>query len=366
MSAEYAASAKAVPDVSATGWPVMKVCLMHAARREGTVAREAMNRLDSGFALGRYVAPGSRLLVSGAGSGKTETATVATAEGIREQQHSATWAAARTSELHRVLAALDLANHEWRLLTGEVTLSFTDRPDLLRRASDPNETTLFAREIYQAVLDVTQASHNVRQAVWHKYNAASQAVAAARGERRPSTPWWVWVAGTGATQEVLTAPLQTIDTEAAFLAHLRLLVDHSTLSTRTLLKAVEKRVPSSPGHSTLVGWLKGEKLPKQLSEPVLRAIVGALAANIIGDNPGTVQQVAHDHVRTYRMLLAKRQGEALVSGPVHRALDVLANKELQLGLTDGDRIKREVVRELREQILAELAADHARATAVTA
>ncbi|OLZ59576.1 hypothetical protein [Amycolatopsis keratiniphila] len=47
--------------------------------------------------------------------------------------------------------------------------------------------------------------------------------------------------------------------------------------------------------------------------------------------------------------------------PVHRALDVLAEREqLHLGGTDDYRIRREVVRELREQSLAELAADRTR------
>lgn len=195
---------------------------------------------------------------------------------------------------------------------------------LLRHASDPTETTLFDREVYRAVLDSTEASHAVRQEVWRRFNSADQAVAAARGERRPSTHQSVWMAGTGSAQEMMTAPLQTIDTERSFVAHLRYLVDYSTLSTRTLHKAVDRRVTSAPGHSTLVGWLKGDKLPAQLSEPVLRAIVEVLASNIVGADPGVARHVADEHVKSFRMLLQLRtarqgRGRHVVRGQRHRA-----------------------------------------------
>lgn len=314
-------------------------------------------------ALTRYVAPGVQVTVSGPAK-----AAGAASPTVGEPSRALRTAVARTRELHRVLASLDPANHVWRLLAGEVTTKFADRPDLLLRASDPAETTLFAREVYQAVLDLTDAPHTVRQEVWRRFNAADQADALARGERRPGTPWSVWVAGTGSAQEVTTAPLQTLDTEKAFLAHLRFLVTYSTLSTRRLHKAVSKRVPSAPGHTTLVGWIKGAKLPTQLSEPVLRAVVEVLAGNIVvnADADGVARHVADEHVQTFRMLLAQRQGDALVSGPVHRALAALAEQERQLGDSVEDQVRREVAHDLRDRILAELAADRAHAMPASA
>jgi hypothetical protein len=352
------------PGPPATGsFPDPTAVTQEVLKQVGSFTAFAGPRGVAFTAAGRYSAPGSRIILSmpvkaGADGGR---------EAGDDRRSAAPPAAeARIRELHRVLAGLNPANLEWRLLAGEVAPAFADRPDLLRRASDPAETTLFSREVYKAVLDLTDAPHTVRREAWRCFNAASQAVAAAKGRRRVSTPWSLWVAGTGTAQDVMAAPLQTIDTETVFLAHLRFLLSYSTLSTRTLHKAVDKRVTSAPGHSTLVGWLKGAKLPALLSEPVLRAIVEALADDIVGDDLGVVQHVVDEHVRSYRMLLAQRQGEALMSGPVQRALAVLAEHELQLGDTGEDRIRRETGRELRERILAELAADRAHAMPTSA
>lgn len=328
-------------------------------QREGQVpASNARRRF------GLYTAPGREVVVGGLPS--TPDVRFSMRVGRGRRSHAEVVAQARTGELHRFLAALVPPTTEWRLLAVNALSSFADQPDLLRRACDPAETTLLAGEVYRAVLDILDAPYTVRLEVWRRYNAADQAAAAARGQRRVNTSSLVWVAGTATAQEVMIAPLRTIDTEASFIAHLRFLLSYSTLSTRTLLKAVAKLVQHSPSHSTLVGWLKGAKLPAQLSEPMLRAIVEALAEDILDDPVGTVRHVGDEHVKTFRMLLAQRQGDVLVSGPVHRALGVLAEQEKQLGDDGDDAIRRKVLRDVRAQILAALAADRAHAAPVSA
>ncbi|SFW12016.1 hypothetical protein [Amycolatopsis australiensis] len=343
--------------------PTLGQQLEALAEEHWELRRETLRRLADAEARGRYVTPGKRIKLAVPGKA-IAGGRVAAAVDVVDDPRALAIAEARTKELHRALAALDPGQHEWRLLAGEVGTDVSIRPALLRRAWNPEETTLFAREVYRAVLDLAGAAHTVRQEIWRRFNAAFQAVAAAKGKRQAGTSSnsLLWVSGTATAQEVMTAPLQTIDTEPAFLAHLRYLLDYSTLSTRTLHAAMAKRVPRVPGHTTLVGWLKGTKLPSQLSESALRAMVEALAENIVENALGAVRQVVDEHVRTYRMLLTQRQGDALLAGPVQRALGVLAEQELDLDdAEEEDRIRREVLHELRERILAELEADRARA-----
>ncbi len=54
-----------------------------------------------------------------------------------------------------------------------------------------------------------------------------------------------------------------------------------------------------------------------------------------------------------------------MSGPVHRALQALAEQELHLGESIGDQ-SREAVRELCERVLTEFVADRANAVPVSA
>ncbi|SFW11347.1 hypothetical protein, partial [Amycolatopsis australiensis] len=163
----------------------------------------------------------------------------------------------------------------------------------------------------------------MRQEIWRRFNAAFQAVAAAKGKRQAGTSSnsLLWVSGTATAQEVMTAPLQTIDTEPAFLAHLRYLLDYSTLSTRTLHAAMAKRVPRVPGHTTLVGWLKAPSCPHS-SASRLCGMVEALAENIV-ENPSVPSAGVDEHVRTTGC--CSLSGRAMPAGrPVQRALGVLA------------------------------------------
>ncbi|WIX85512.1 hypothetical protein [Amycolatopsis sp. DG1A-15b] len=307
--------------------------------------------------LGRYTAPGRRIRFQ-MHTGQTGDGSPAPAVEVLRPAEKSAVVAARIRELHRALAALEPGRHEWRLLIGKVKPDIGAEMSLLRRAWDPDEPTLFAREIYEAILHMVEASYTTRQDILRRFNAAAQAAGAGKRGRAGSVSAQRWIPGTATPQEVMTAPLQVIDSEGAFLAHLRFLQEYSTLSTRTLHRELSKRVSRAPGHTTLVGWLKSAKLPAQLGEQVLRAMVEMLADDILGGEVGLVRQAADEHVRTYRMLVAGRQGEALLSGPVQRALAVLGEREQALDEADSDdRIRRELLDEMRERILAELAAD---------
>lgn len=316
---------------------------------------EYVDGLNPGLA--RYTAPGRRIrfqMHTGlAGDGSPGTAVKVFQPSDQRLVRKAAAVAARTRELHRALAALEPARHEWRLLTGKVESNLGAEMSLLRRAWDPDEPTLFARQIYETVLDMVEASHTTQQDILRRFNAAVQATGKHR--QADSVSAQRRIPGTATPQEVMIAPLQVIDSEGAFLAHLRFLQEYSTLSTRALHRELNKRVSRGPGHTTLVGWLKGAKLPTQLGEPVLRAMVEALADDVLAGAVGPVRQVADEHVRTYRMLIVRRQGDALLSGPVQRALDTL-ERALDDAAPD-DRIRRQLLMEMRERILAELAAD---------
>ncbi len=170
--------------------------------------------------------------------------------------------AAQTRELHHTLAALEPGRHEWRLLTGTVKTDAGAEMSLLRRAWDPDESMLLAREVNEAVLDMVAATPTTRQDICPRFNAAVQATAAGKSRRPVGISAQRRIPGTASPQEVMTAPLHVIVSEGEFLANLRFLQEYFTLSTRTLHRELSKPVSRAPGHTTLVGWLKGTELPR--------------------------------------------------------------------------------------------------------
>lgn len=154
----------------------------------------------------------------------------------------------------------------------------------------------------------------------------------------PAKPPRWWVAATIPPQELrqlAVDQLKLVDTEAALLAHLKLLMDLSAHSTRTLHRELAKRCQRVPSHTTIANWLSATTRPRQFTEDILVKMVSVLiddlATGLVEDVPSGnkvhTPAVIDAHKRVYRSLIMARNADQLRAGPVARALANLTAQE---------------------------------------
>jgi MoxR-like ATPase len=149
--------------------------------------------------------------------------------------------------------------------------------------------------------------------------------------------------------------VQVITTEDALLEHLKMIMDLSGHSTRTLHAALKKLCQRPPSHTTISNWLNAAKIPRLLTEEILAGMVTVFAEDLAAGTEMNTAEVVSAHVRTYRRLIVQRNTARFDAGPVPRALAALAAQE---GALAPDDPARQHVRLARETLLRAVAADH--------
>jgi hypothetical protein len=215
--------------------------------------------------------------------------------------------------------------------------------------------------VYRAAINRPELTQSQQARLWqlHSYVAG---LAAAAAKSRTSSPR-VRAAKRNLAAATLAQEsraftvreLEFIDTEAGFLAHLRVLKDRAGLGIRGLEAAMKAREPKlSPGHSTLATWFRSDVLPPA-GEKVVALLVEVLLEKI--DEMPDVPALTQEHVRVWRTLIAQRYVDAF-RGPVRRAFDkvdmLLADEglrpELRPGLLAAQLVLRESIAATRAAV----------------
>ncbi len=229
---------------------------------------------------------------------------------------------ATVAALHREIGDAAPEPDGWESVTtpGGVEVS----TQVLAKARDERNTVFLDIAVYRAAINRPELSQSQQVRLWHLHSYVA-GLAATAAKSQTSSPR-VRVAKRNLAAATLAhesraftmRELEFIDTEAGFVAHLRVLKDRSGLGIRGLEAAMKDRDPKlSPGHSTLATWFRGDVLPPAGGK-VIALLVEVLLENI--DEMPDVPSMTQEHVRVWRTLIAQRYVDAF-RGPTRRAFD---------------------------------------------
>jgi hypothetical protein len=265
-------------------------------------------------------------------------------EGAARAKHPSVQARLRVRNLHALLQRLEPETHLWRLLTDPALERFSDQPDLLRRAWDPESDVLLDEAVYRSVLDLTEASRVARREAWSRYWQAVHALRAAgledgHARTSPVKPrqWFGDKIPPQTLWELVVERVQVIDDEDVLLEHLKMMMDLSGHSTRTLHIALKRHCEHPPSHTTISNWLNAKKIPRLLTEKILTGMVTVFAEELAPGTGLSTAGVVGAHVSTYRRLIVGRNTERFDAGAVPRALAALEAQEAALAPDDPAR-----------------------------